>query len=136
MIDELMFKFSNSVSESLDKMRDELAQKVGKEVHAAVAIQTDLIMSGIESIPAIKTNTELCVSNIADNGQFLGEVMASVGHSETNLEKKLDMITSVIKNTQDTVEQTQKSVNTSSAQFKEAFKVGSFYYSRLEMSKS
>ena len=99
LIDEIMFKFTNSVSKSLDRMKNDLALQVGKEVRAAVAIQTDQIMSGIESIPAIKTNTELCVSNIADNGQFLGEVAQSMSHSESNFEKKLDMVVTAIGNT-------------------------------------
>ena len=119
-MDEMMFKFNSSVSESLDRMRNDLALQIGKEVHAAVAMQTDQIMSGIESIPAIKTNTELCVSNIADNGQFIGEVLESVSHSESNLEKKLDMVVSAVKNTKETVEQTMKSVNNSSVQLTEA----------------
>ena len=123
-MDEMMFKFNSSLSESLDRMRNDLALQIGKEVHAAVAMQTDQIMSGIESIPAIKTNTELCVSNIADNGQFIGEVLESVSHSESNLEKKLDMVVSAIKNTKETVEQTMKSVNNSSVQLTEALKVG------------
>ena len=123
-MDELMFKFNSSLSESLDRMRNDLALQIGKEVQAAVAMQTDQIMSGIESIPAIKTNTELCVSNIADNGQFIGEVLESVSHSESNLEKKLDMVVSAIKNTKETVEQTMKSVNSSSVQLTEALKVG------------
>ena len=104
-------------------MKNDLALQVGKEVRAAVAIQTDQIMTGIESIPAIKTNTELCVSNIADNGQFLGEVAQSMSHSESNFEKKMDIVVTAIRNTKDTVEQTLKSVNNSSAQLSEVVKV-------------
>ena len=124
LMDEITFKFTNSVSESLVRMRDDLAFQVGKEVRAAVAIQTDRIMSGIESIPAIKTNTKLCLSNIADNGQFLGEVSQSMSHSESNMEKKFDMVVTAIRKTKETVEQTLKSVNNSSVQFNEVVKVG------------
>ena len=123
MVSNMLFKRRN-IGELFTSVRNDLASEIGKEVRAAVAIQTDQIMSGIESIPAIKTNTELCVSNIADNGQFLGEVAQSISYSESNMEKKLDMVVTAIRNTKETVEQTLKSVNNSSVQFTEAVKVG------------
>ena len=114
------------VDTAMSKLKEDLFYQVNKEVRAAVALQSDQLMSNVGVIPAIKSTDEDCLTNITSNGQYLGEVVDTINHTSQNINKKLDSMSTAINLDLETFTQMKNSLSSNTMLLTEVLKVPFF----------
>ena len=116
------------VDHAMTKMKDDLYHQVTTEVRAAVALQSDQLMSNVGVLPTIKSTNEDCLTNITSNGQYLGEVVDTINHSSQNITKKLDTLSTAINLDLETFTQMKTSLSSNTRLLTDILKVFFFLY--------
>ena len=88
LLDDSKAMLSSLVSEGMDKVCDEIATQVGREVQAEMVKQTDELMRDLGALRGVKQAVDLGLERINSTSEYLNEVVQSI----TLLDSKVDSI--------------------------------------------
>ena len=132
------------LSDSMERLRDELAEVVGTEVRAELSRQTDELMEELGALSDVKGQVQTCSEKVKDSLEFMNETVEVVTVSTSDINSKLLCLQQTLDNTKadfDSISKSRTQLSTISALLQETLKVLStglniytyllfFYFSR------